>query len=343
MAGLLDLLKPQQVGGLLGSADNRTLLGLQMLANSGPSLTPRSGFEGIPELAAGMQQRQQQQRLMEDEKQRQSQLSSALVNAMPGLNPQLAQADPNMALKVFQAQQPKQKELPSSVQEYLYAQQNPGFVDYQTNMRRANQPNININPGEKAFESEMGKQAATRYQEIQQLGQAGRDSLGSVSMMRTLMQDPNFYSGAGGEMVLAGKKIVSSLGGDANAVSSMETFNAESKKLALSNMGGSLGSGFSNADRDFVTGQVPSVDNTPEGNKLLLSVNERIAQRKVEVARMAQQYVQRNGRLDPGFDAMVAEYAERNPLFNDLPVKKKPGKSLPPNADVNALIDHYGD
>ena len=104
MAGLLDLLKPQQVGGLLGSADNRTLLGLQMLANSGPSLTPRSGFEGIPELAAGMQQRQQQQRLMEDEKQRQSQLSSALVNAMPGLNPQLAQADPDMALKVFQAQ-----------------------------------------------------------------------------------------------------------------------------------------------------------------------------------------------------------------------------------------------
>lgn len=150
MAGLLDLLKPQQVGGLLGSADNRTLLGLQMLANSGPSLTPRSGFEGLPELAAGMQQRAQQQRLIDEEKQRQAQLSSALVNAMPGLNPQLAQADPDMALRVFQAQQPKQKDQPSSVQEYQFAvsQGFPGtYQDWVTDQNKSKATNVTVGGG----------------------------------------------------------------------------------------------------------------------------------------------------------------------------------------------------
>jgi hypothetical protein len=272
MAGLLDLLKPQQVGGLLGSADNRTLLGLQMLANSGPSLTPRSGFEGIPELAAGMQQRQQQQRLMEEEKQRQSQLSSALVNAMPGLNPQLAQADPNMALKVFQAQQPKQKELPTSVQEFLYGQQNPEFFDHQLNMRRANQPNININPGERAFDSEFGKIEAQQFGTMLTAGSKAASQMQDFEVLRELTK-------IAPQGPLTGRMAEYLPGFD----SAGSAFQSIVKRLAPTMRVEGSGS-TSDIEYAGMLQSLPALLNKPEANRTILQIIENKAQIDMERA-----------------------------------------------------------
>ncbi|WP_395451211.1 hypothetical protein ACHMW7_16295 [Aminobacter sp. UC22_36] len=81
-------------------------------------------------------------------------------------------------------------------------------------------------------------------------------------------------------------------------------------------MGGSLGSGFSNADRDFVTDQVPTLSNTPEGNRALIEVQKKIAQRKIQIAKLARDYAKTNeGRIDAGFDEALAGWSEQNPLF----------------------------
>ena len=99
----------------------------------------------------------------------------------------------------------------------------------------------------------------------------------------------------------------------------MEAFNSQAKAAALDAMGGSLGAGFSNADRDFVEGQVANLENTPEGNRRIIQIQRTLQQRKLDIMAMAQEYERTNGRLDSGFDRILNEWAEANPLFGGAP------------------------
>ena len=92
------------------------------------------------------------------------------------------------------------------------------------------------------------------------------------------------------------------------------------KQAALDTMVGSLGSGFSNADRDFVTEQVPTLTNTPEGNRHLITVQRKLNQRKMQIAQLARQYAgEHEGRIDAGFDDYLSKWADANPLFPAKP------------------------
>src|SRR5690606_34158268 len=96
-----------------------------------------------------------------------------------------------------------------------------------------------------------------RAKDAMALQTAGRNApnvIGSLNRMEALTNDPNFYSGSGSEkLVMPFKQVLASIGGDPNSAAPMEEFRALSNKSALDGMGGSLGAGFSNADRDFVT------------------------------------------------------------------------------------------
>lgn len=174
-----------------------------------------------------------------------------------------------------------------------------------------------VNVGsEKGFDKQAGEDYAKYLKEIRDAENSGRRSVSALNIMEKAMQDPNFYSGAGAEKLAGLRRAAVALGGDPNQVSSVETFNAMAKQAALDSMGGSLGTGFSNADRDFVEGQVPTLANTPEGNKALIGVQKKIAQRKIAIAQQARTYAKaHDGRIDIGFDDELAAWAEKNPLF----------------------------
>jgi hypothetical protein len=95
----------------------------------------------------------------------------------------------------------------------------------------------------------------------------------------------------------------------------METFQAQAKKQALQAMGGSLGSGFSNADRDFVLGQFSTLTTSPEGNRKLIAVTRAINRRKVAIADLANEYADAHGgTLDRHWRGYLKKWAEANPL-----------------------------
>jgi hypothetical protein len=123
-----------------------------------------------------------------------------------------------------------------------------------------------------------------------------------------------------------------SLGGNPDQVTSMESFGALTKQAALNAMGGSLGAGFSNADRDFVTGQVASAQNTPQGNLAILDISEKLQRRKIEISKIARKYEQDNGQIDNGLYDVLETWAEANPLFPEAagtpPAPKKPYKII---------------
>ncbi|WP_353644229.1 hypothetical protein [Mesorhizobium sp. WSM2239] len=174
--------------------------------------------------------------------------------------------------------------------------------------------------GEKGYDKTVGEGYGKRFLDIQTEAQTAQRALNSFDVMDQMMADPGFYSGSGGETVAALKRFGSALGMDPNGISSIETFNAMSKQAALDTMGGSLGTGFSNADRSFVVEQVPHLGNTPEGNRTLIGIQRKLAKRKQEIAGLSREYAQQNGgRIDAGFDDYLAKWAEQNPLFPQQP------------------------
>ena len=152
------------------------------------------------------------------------------------------------------------------------------------------------------------------YNDLQQQALNAHSALNTFGAMEQMMADPAFYSGFGADQVMGLKRMAAAVGIDPDGVSSMETFMSMSNQAVLAQMGGSLGQGFSNADRDFVVAQMPQLANTPEGNRQLLEILRGIERRKIEVADLAQQYRQANGNLD-GFVQFLGEWAEANPLF----------------------------
>ena len=160
------------------------------------------------------------------------------------------------------------------------------------------------------------------FMQIQNSALAAVQGMGTLDAMEQTLADPGFYSGFGGEQVLSLKQAAAAIGIDPEGVTSMETFNALSKKAALDAMGGSLGAGFSNADRGFVEQQVASLGTSPEGNRQLIQLQRKLAERKIEIAQLANQYAQAKGGIDAGFTDFLAQWSEANPLF---PQTAQPG------------------
>lgn len=195
---------------------------------------------------------------------------------------------------------------------------------------------VNIG-GEKSFDQTVGKAYGEQFVGLQKDARDSSKTLGTINMMEKLIQTPGFYSGLGGERSLAVNRALVSLGiKDAKAATAQEAFAALSNQMVLDASGGSLGTGFSNADRDFIIGQSPNLANTPEGNRELLGMQRKIQERKQAIAKMARDYARENkGRIDAGFDDLVAQFAEANPMFPRP--QAAGGQAAPPPAAVEML------
>lgn len=229
--------------------------------------------------------------------------------------------------------------LTDEIKEYQLSRQQGftgSFTDWKTALKQAGATRINnsVNTGDNAYDKTINEANAKRFLDFQKQGQTAGSGLTSLDVLERAIQNPNFYSGVGAQsFALPLRQAVAAFGGDPKSAASMETFRAVSSKGALDAMGGSLGAGFSNADRDFVLNQVPNLGNTPEGNKELINVNRKILQRNQQVSQLARNYARNNGgRLDAGFDQVLADYAEKNPLFKGQTQQAQPqrgGSNIP--------------
>jgi len=176
--------------------------------------------------------------------------------------------------------------------------------------------NVNVSSGEKEFDKAVGKDYGETFVGMQKAGRDSGGAINNLNIMEKLTQDPNFYSGTGGEIMTKLKQAGVSTGFlPEGAASANELFQKVSQKSVVDNLG-SLGAGVSNADRQFIQGTVPNIANTPEGNRQIIGMSRKIEQRKQEVARLARDYAMKNGgRINAGFDDYLAQWSEKNPLF----------------------------
>ena len=175
-----------------------------------------------------------------------------------------------------------------------------------------------INMGaEKAQDAVVGKGYGELQLDMATKGRNAGSTLNTLSLMEQAMKMPGFYSGFGGESAKRANQILGALGvKDARAASPAEVFDALSNKVVLDGLGGSLGPGISNTDRDYIARTAPTLAQSEQGNRDLIGVARSLAQRQQAVSKLARDYAAKNGnRLDAGFDQALDEFATQNPLF----------------------------
>ena len=175
-----------------------------------------------------------------------------------------------------------------------------------------------INMGaEKAQDATVGKAYGDLQVDLSTKGRNAASTLNTLSLMEQAMKTPGFYSGAGGEGVKRANQVLAALGvKDAKAASAAEVFDALSNKVVLDGLGGSLGPGISNTDRDYIARTAPTLAQSEAGNRDLIGVARALAQRQQAVSKLAREYaVSHGGRLDSGFDQQLEDFAAQNPLF----------------------------
>jgi hypothetical protein len=176
----------------------------------------------------------------------------------------------------------------------------------------------NILPGQSEFDKTMGKGRAESYLDLQKAGNSARAKIGRLDAIGALLDgiDTGGLTPTGVAIANYAESLGITL--DKN-LGPKQGADALSKEMALQMRNPSGGAGMpgalSDQDRNYLTAMQPGIEKSPEGRKQIIAVQKAIAQRDMDVARMARQYVAKHKQLDEGFYTELAQFADANPLF----------------------------
>ncbi len=157
------------------------------------------------------------------------------------------------------------------------------------------------------------------YGNVLKAGTSAQSKLNRYNRLGELLADVDTgkFTGAGLEVAKAARSLGFNVG---DKVGNLEAAQALSGEIALELRNPSGGAGMpgamSDADRQFLQNMVPGLQTTPQGRTLMLDTAKRLAQRDIDVARIARDYRRRNGQIDEGFYEELARFSEANPLFS---------------------------
>lgn len=178
-------------------------------------------------------------------------------------------------------------------------------------------PTVQVAGPEKEYEKKMGGFYAERNINMVNDAAAAVDALNTIQVQRNLTQDPSFRSGAGQELFNNASSLLAQLGIGESDIASGEAFRAFASQSVLDALGGSLGTGVSNADVTFINNTVANLSNTGAGIQTILDIREKLYRRKLETAELARQWMADNNTqfLDQRWDQYIAKWNDDNPIF----------------------------
>jgi hypothetical protein len=196
---------------------------------------------------------------------------------------------------------------------------NAPLVDTKKQIARAGASNVSVTTRQETEESKaVGKFFGENYADVQKAGFTAQSAINRLNRLGGLLEgvDTGKFTPLGVEVA----KTAEALGVKIDPkLANKEAAVALSSEIALQLRNPSGGAGMpgamSDADRNFLAGMVPGIEKTPEGRKMILETAKKLAQRDIEVARMAREYRQKNGTINEGFYEKLAQFSEANPLF----------------------------
>jgi hypothetical protein len=267
--------------------------------------------------------------------------TAALVSALT--NPAASDATKKVATLLL-AQRFKQDETPASVREYEYGLKNPAFAQRQIDLRAASRPQVTVDQrSENKFAEESAKLFAKKYDELSSQAANAQQMLGMYDVAEQALAS-GVRTGFGAEAELDLRRMAQSMGiGDADKIAGGELIRAIQNRMALTMRSPDGGMGMPGAlsDRDikFLKDSQIGIDRSEEGNRRMLKAFRAMENRKIQLSQLADEYIQRNGKLDAGFNREVREWAKNNPLFTpDMFAPRKPQGQR----SIDDLLKQYG-
>lgn len=170
------------------------------------------------------------------------------------------------------------------------------------------------------------KRFSEQGQGISAAAGAADSILPHLQLARSLMAQPNFYSGAGEGTNLAYKRALAAFGGDPNAALPQEAFRKvmaatiqdQIANLKAETAASGAGSGrIFQAQIELMEKAAQNPDNSVASNRLLTEIGFRSAQRAKQIADMADQY----GPLDRKFNVQLRKWNDEHPMFTPAELK----------------------
>ncbi len=161
------------------------------------------------------------------------------------------------------------------------------------------------------------------YAGLSAMGNTAAQSLPQIHAAQSIINHPSFYSGPWADKVLAGRQLLAGLGLNQNAALTQEAFGKTMASFVLKQTDDlraqaiEMGSGSSRVfaqQIDLMVKAAPSPEYTRAGNRYLVEVYARGAQRAMMMADAAAKY--NNGHLDAQFETGMRHWMATNPMFS---------------------------
>jgi len=154
--------------------------------------------------------------------------------------------------------------------------------------------------GEAEFVKELGKLDAKKVAEAGVVRDTAIASLNSLNKLASLPSQ-DLISGQFAEGRVGATNLLATLGlaspADVNRLASSQQYQKVAGDVVLQTLGGKLGSGFSNADREFIAGLVPQLETNPEARRKLIQFMQAKNQTIINEATNLEDYARKNKGL----------------------------------------------
>ena len=184
---------------------------------------------------------------------------------------------------------------------------NKRLEDEQGKKAAASASKVVLPAGESEFLKEMGKLDAKKVSDAMVTRENAASTIKSLNKLASL-PDNELITGqfATGRVGVA--NLIQTLGlasaTDAKKVAGSQEYQKVAGDVILQTLGGKLGSGFSNADREFIQGLIPQLETNPNARRQLISFMQQKNQDIVAEAIRTETYARKNKGLS-GFEPNI--------------------------------------
>jgi hypothetical protein len=166
---------------------------------------------------------------------------------------------------------------------------------------------VKLPPGESEFVKRLGTKDADRVDNAITMRENATSTINSLNKLASL-PDNQLITGQFATGRVGATNLLVTLGlaapSDTNKLVSSQEYQKVAGDVILQTLGGKLGSGFSNADREFIQGLIPQLETNPAARRQLISFMQNKNQEIIKETIRLEQYARQNKGLS-GFEPKI--------------------------------------
>lgn len=162
----------------------------------------------------------------------------------------------------------------------------------------------------------VGEIAAEDYKAVVSTAREAQQRLTQLAALERLHQQ-GVSTGRWDQLTMPLREVAAGLGVPVEDLPAQQVYQAVSNQMTLSSAA-MLNGPISEKELGFLSKINPNLANTPEGNRLILQIQRRLAERAIALQREANKYLARHKVLDAGWLEYKDQWIERQNAFEDL-------------------------